>query len=54
MKYYINGWETRANSFKSIGQFTEEEWQLLLDGYTIMKDDPAHITQKEFYIVKED
>lgn len=42
--YYIDGWKESESYFKSVGNFTENEWNRLKQGEIISKYD------KEFWI----
>lgn len=36
--YYIDGWKESRAYFQSIGRFTEDEWNRLESGETLIKD----------------
>ena len=44
MKFYINGWREGRSYFFSIGQFTEDEIEMLMSGEIVTKNG------NEFYI----
>lgn len=38
MRHYINGFTYGERYFKSVGHFTEKEWNRMIDGEVIVKN----------------